>query len=193
LAFVGLLAGLAVWLPARLVPAAGPVEPQQLPRRFAILKDGRLHRTGASQPFTGVLLERYGDGRLQSRSQVLDGRLHGPSEGWHTNGVLQVREHFVAGLSHGCREKWHANGQLQSRASIEQGELHGLFQRWDEQGCLMETQFMKAGVPHGEAVAYHPSGFVKATARFEDGRIVDRNAYSDGERKPAAPATEVEP
>ena len=35
----------------------------------------------------GNMVEYYAPGRLQSRSVVSNGLLHGLSEGWHTNGV----------------------------------------------------------------------------------------------------------
>lgn len=163
-------------------PALPPVDVYlpEIQSAFLSHKGDQLQRDG--RPFNGFVTVHYPDGRLQSRSQVAAGRLQGVSEGWHPNGVLQVREHFVAGVSHGLREKWHANGRLLSRVSIEGGKLNGEFKRWDEAGNLAETLPLKAGEPDGEAVAFHPSGFLKAVARFDRGQMVDQRFFADGER-----------
>lgn len=182
LTLIGLLAGLAVWLPTRLIPSSNPGGPPQLLRQFATLKDGRLHRTGAAQPFTGVLLDHYGSGQLQSRSQVVDGRLHGLSEGWHTNGVLQVREHFQLGVSHGIRTKWHANGAKLSEATIVLGQLEGTFQQWHESGVLARQIEMKSGKPDGWSRAFDDTGALTAQVLLKEGQPVAQVSQPNVER-----------
>ena len=94
----GLLFGLA-WLR----------RPSEAPRKAAmedLLRRGdKMHYRAEENPFTGFMLEQYASGQLKSRSFLLDGVLHGVSEGWYPNGVLQVREHFENGASVGSQEK----------------------------------------------------------------------------------------
>ena len=40
---------------------------------------------------------------------------------------------------------------------------------------------MKNGQPDGVAVAYYPSGFVKARTKVENGKVIDRNTWVDGQ------------
>src|SRR5207247_3855370 len=68
--------------------------PPEVLRADLVLQDGRLHRLGEATSFSGLMIQRYANGGLQSRSTVFEGLLDGLSEGWFTNGQLQVSEHF---------------------------------------------------------------------------------------------------
>ena len=167
--------GLAAWLvfprPSETVPAQ--VAPRELERTELKLVEGRLHRVGETNAFTGLLLDRYPDGTLRSRASVRDGRLEGLCEGWSPNGVLEVSEHFRDGVSHGLRTKWYPNGVRRSEATIERGRIHGHFQRWHEDGSLAESVSMVGGVPHGISRAYHPGGALKAEVMLDQGKVVE--------------------
>lgn len=141
------------------------------------LVDGQLRRKGDATPFTGVMIERYPDGKPKSRSAISNGVMHGVSEGWFTNGVKQVTEHFLSGTSHGQRTKWHLNGMKQSEAQIANGKLTGQFRRWDEQGKLSEEIEMVNGEPHGLSRAYHPDGTLKAEVRLDKGKVIDQKFF----------------
>lgn len=145
--------------------------------------DGRLHLKGSDEPFTGFMVDHYPDGLLKSRSALVEGRVHGISEGWHPNGVLEVREHFVDGVSHGERSRWFQSGARQSTVEIVEGKLHGLFQRWHESGALAERVEMRDGKPDGASTAYFPSGYLRAYVEMEEGRIVQQQFWEDGETR----------
>jgi antitoxin component YwqK of YwqJK toxin-antitoxin module len=158
--------------------------PQATHRTNLVLQAGHWLLAGTTNLFTGLLLDTYEDGLRKSLSAVTNGLLHGLSTGWHTNGQQQVEEHFVAGVSHGPRIKWHPSGQKLSEVMIIDGQLHGTFRRWDESGTLTEEIEMKAGQPDGLSRAYYPSGALKTQVRLEQGRVIERQSWHDGE-KPA--------
>lgn len=179
--FGSLLGGLLAAAFTGCSPTAPTAPPPEVPRSSLVLKDGKLFRPAQGEPFTGTVVEYYAPGRLQSRSVVSNGLLHGLSEGWHTNGVRQVAENFVAGISEGVRMKWHPNGTKLSEANIAGGKLNGTFRRWDESGKLAEQIELVDDQPHGESVAYFPSGCVKTRVRLERGQVVNRETFKDGE------------
>lgn len=152
------------------------------------LREGRLYRRGEAAPFTGVMIERYPEGALLSRSSVVAGRLHGLSEGWYPDGQLQVRETFVHGVSHGLRTKWHPNGATQTVATIVEGQLHGRFLRWHENGLLAEDLHLNRGTPDGWSQAFHPDGRLKARVRLEHGRVVEQQFWPEGAEGNKPPA-----
>lgn len=168
-------------------PVAAPPE---VPRSSLVLKDGRLYRPSQSAPFTGTVVEHYPAARLQSRSVVSNGLLHGLSEGWYTNGVRQVAENFVGGFSEGVRLKWYSDGAKLSEAAISAGKLNGTFRRWHESGQLAEQIELRDDQPHGESLAYYPSGFLKTRLRMERGQLVTTESFKDGE-VPGPPAPTV--
>ena len=165
-------------------PTAGvAITLPELARTNLLLIDGRWHRIGQSNAFTGFLIDRYGNGTLCSRSAVSNGVLHGISEGWYTNGQRQVSERFVEGVSNGRRTKWYPNGMKLSESEIVAGKFHGTFRRWTESGTLTEQVGFANGHPHGLAMAYFPSGCLKSRATMQEGKVVAQRSWSDGEQK----------
>lgn len=167
--------------------------PPEVPRSSLVLKDQHLYRPTQAAPFTGTVVEYYSPGRLQSRSWVSNGLLHGVSEGWYTNGTIQVQEYFVAGKSHGVRTKWYPNGTKLSEAAIADGKLNGTFRRWFENGTLAEQIELRDDQPTGLSLAYYPSGCLKVRARVENGRVLDKHTFADGEVKSPPVVTAVAP
>lgn len=180
------LVGLAVtcW-PRRAAP------PQEPPTRLLsdlILVDGRLYPRGNAQaPFSGWVVEHYVDGALKSRSQTVDGRLEGVSEGWHPNGQAQVREHFVAGVAEGPVTKWYPNGQVLSEGMARQGRLEGTFRRWHDNGQLAEEVTLHHGEPQGLSRAWFPNGQLKAEVLLEAGQVVRQQFWSEDSQPLPAP------
>lgn len=151
-------------------------------RRDALnLRDGKRYAKGATDPFTGLMTEFYGNGVLQSRSVISNGLLEGLSEGWYTNGMKQVEELFRGGVSDGLRVKWYENGKKLSEAPIVAGKIEGVFKRWYDNGALAEEIFMRNGTPDGLARSYYPDGGRKTEAHLSNGTVVDQKTWTDGE------------
>src|SRR5262245_17549770 len=96
---------------------------------------------------------------------------------------LQVAEHFQTGVSHGLRTKWYPNGVKLSEGEIVDGKFQGTFRRWDETGSLAEQVEFAEGQPHGLSLAYYPSGFLKTRVTMHQGKVLERDSWSDGETK----------
>lgn len=161
--------------------------PAELSRTNLLLEAGRLRQLGSATPFSGTMVEHYPDGVLRSRSAVVDGLLHGVSEGWYTNAQLQVAEHFQRGVSHGLRTKWYPDGAKQSEAQIADGKLNGTFRRWHENGALSEQAEFVAGQPEGISLAYFQSGSLKARVIMKAGQSIEQQFWKDGQRGPSSP------
>lgn len=179
-AIIALCVGAAIvmFLTSRL-----PAPPLEVLRSELMLADGKLHRIGDTNLFNGWMVELYTDGVVRSRSQVANGLLNGVSEGWSEDGQLVVRETFSNNISNGLRTKWHPNGTKLSEATIENGKVVGEFKRWHDNGELAELLRLKDGEPEGESWAFYPSGYARAMTRHENGSLVHRGAWRDGEHK----------
>jgi antitoxin component YwqK of YwqJK toxin-antitoxin module len=148
-------------------------------RRDLVLKDGRLYLPNSTAPFSGVMLDRLPNGILLSRSMVLEGKLHGLSEGYYTNGQIQVRELFLAGTSHGLRTKWHPNGLKLSQGRIIRGNFEGTFRRWHSNGNLAEQYQMVNGQPEGLAESWYPTGAPQSRAIVRNGKPTELQRWPD--------------
>lgn len=179
-----------LWRDQNPSPSVGSAltPPVELLRSELELADGRLCPVGTTNAFTGVMVERYPDGGLRSRSAVANGLLNGLSEGWFTNKQLQVSEHFTNGVSHGLRVKWHANGLKAAEAQIVDGKLHGRFVSWHESGTKAAEVEFHQGQPDGISSAYFPSGALKSQVTMRDGAVIDRKDWKDGELARVDPA-----
>lgn len=179
IAAVALLA--LILVPRVMRRSASPAQaaPSELTRQ-----EGRLFLLGKDRPFTGLLVESYPDGSIRSRSALVEGLLHGVSEGYYTNGQLEVQEEFRHGVAHGIRTKYHPNGNIKSQGAILDGQIDGIYRCWNDHGFLESEVEMRRGQVHGLSRAYYPSGCLRTLARLEDGQILEQQSWADGERKP---------
>lgn len=175
----GLALALVLWPSLRPPPAANLPE---LVRTNLVLLGGLWCQVGHTNPFTGVLLEYYSDGALQSRSMISNGLLNGLSEGWFTNRQLQIRETYRTNFSDGLRVKWYPDGKKHSEATIVLGQMQGVFRRWHENGMLAEEIPMRDGKIEGTGRTYYESGFLKTELTIHDGKVVDQNSWPDGQQ-----------
>ena len=145
-------------------------------------REGRFFRRGTSNLFTGWITDHFENGEVRLRSAVVDGRLHGISEGWTTNGVRNLREEFFDGQPHGPRVTWHDSGQKRSEGQLASGVQEGLYRLWNEDGTLSAEAFFAGGKPHGTSLLWYPSGFLKSEVVMERGTFRSRQDFQDGER-----------
>ena len=149
-------------------------------------RDEKFYQRGASVPFTGWMTDHFTNGAVKLRSAVVDGLLHGESEGWHENGAPELLEHFQRGVPEGSRVTWHANGQKRSEGRLVAGQQQGLYRQWDEEGNLAAEAEFESGKPHGLSLAWYPSGCLKAEVMMKHGVVQARHVYPDGARREPA-------
>ncbi len=149
-----------------LVPA------EQVSRNQLVLQQGRLMKTSQTNAFSGLMVEFYPDGTLQSRSVVSNGLLHGQSKGWHTNGVLAITEGFVSGKSHGTRTKWDASSNRIAETDIREGEIEGLHREWHTNGKPSMEVTMARDKAHGVARKWSLEGELAGQWVLSNGVVV---------------------
>ena len=171
LAALGLVFVVAYLDSRRRVPTAQPVV--EVDRKELVLQGGHLVRNGESNAFTGLMVEFYPDGTLQSRSVVSNGVLHGLSEGWHTNGILAVQETFVLGRSEGVRTKWDSASNRIAESSIHDAKIHGFHREWHTNGQLALEAAMSEGLPHGRVQKWSPAGVLIGQWVLSNGIVLE--------------------
>lgn len=184
-AFILLLVvtGFMAWRGFQLRPTPA-IELEEVSRLSLELREGRLYHTNATVPFNGMITERYSEGGLKSRSEIVEGWLHGVSEGWYTNRQMQVQEHFLTNVSNGLRRKWYDDGRLLSETQIEQGAHHGRYRRWHANGQLAEDLQMLHGKAQGLSQAFHEDGSLQARVQMDQGQVIESEYWEQGEKQP---------
>jgi antitoxin component YwqK of YwqJK toxin-antitoxin module len=148
-----------------------------------LLKSGDLILDPQHQiPYSGWVRETYPDGvQIKSRSRMKDGKLHGESSGYFSNGNLQVMEHFQKGVSHGKRLRFNEDGSKSAEEPIVEGQFHGVVLKWHSNGQLAESIEYNHGIPHGDASAWFDDGTVRSRAHFKNGAMMDQQFWKQGE------------
>ena len=168
LVLVSLVVGLRRWQTPGLVESGV----ETVGRDRLVLREGRWMKTDETNAFTGMMVEFYPDGTMQSRSAVSNGLLHGLSEGWWTNAVLAVREMFREGRSHGLRTKWDIEGRRIAEADIRDGRIDGFHREWHTNGQLVVEVTMAAGQPQGVSRKWNPEGALVGQWSLSNGVVV---------------------
>ena len=169
--FLALLA-LVVGLRRSQTPGLSEAGVETVGRDRLVLREGRWMKTDETNAFTGLIVEFYPDGTLQSRSAVSNGVLHGVSEGWWTNAVLAVRETFREGRSHGLRTKWDEIGNRIAETDIRAGGIEGLHREWHTNGKPSLEVTMARGKAHGLARKWSLEGQLAGQWVLSNGAVV---------------------
>jgi antitoxin component YwqK of YwqJK toxin-antitoxin module len=163
------------WISQQQQPAPVEVE-RELLLSLVSRSNDMMFASGATEPFTGSVVEYYKNGQLKSKTEVAEGKLQGVSHGYFTNGQMQVEEFFTNGVSHGVRKKWHMNGTLLSEGEIMGGKFHGAFKKYHENGKLAQEVMLSNGVPHGVSRAWDTNGTLLNTVEMRNGEKVGEKA-----------------
>jgi len=150
-----------------------PIEAnRELLLSLIVRSNDMMFASGATNPFSGSVVEYYSSGKLKSKTEILSGKLHGVSHGYFTNGQMQVEEFFTNGVSHGVRKKWHTDGQLLSEGEIIGGQFHGAFKKYHENGKMAQEVMLSNGVPHGISRSWDTNGTLVNTVEMANGKKI---------------------
>lgn len=109
-----------------------------------IERDDRLRITYEGEPFTGELVDRWGD-QLLALTTYHEGWPDGPSMEWYEDGTLRSEGMNRHSQAVGVHEQWHRNGRLavEKRFDDEGHLVHD--KHWDEEGN--PVPFRRTGMP----------------------------------------------
>ena len=75
------------------------------------------------EPFTGVSIQRYSDGSLDSLVHLVDGVAHGVTVSWRLNGQIALYREMAHDVRHGLSIEWAEDGTKLSEANYHDGRL----------------------------------------------------------------------
>lgn len=86
-------------------------------------------------PFTGIGCDYFGDGRVSSEIQFVDGHQEGPSREWYDDGTLKSEGPYLGDGVHGDLTEWYPNGRVKEHSRCEFGICIEC-KTWNEAGEL---------------------------------------------------------
>ena len=177
LAGLFLVFGFVAWHGMRQSVAPAAQAAREVGLKEIQFRENRAYFRNESNLFSGIVMDRYGDGALKSKSDFSNGVMHGLSRGWYTNGSNQIVEHFVRGVSDGIRTKLYPSGQKMSEAMVQSGQLQGVYRRWHENGLLSDEVPLSNNVPHGISRSFHADGTPNSEALMNMGVVVQQKSF----------------
>ncbi len=107
------------------------------------------------EPFTGLAVEYWPNGKKKVEVDYLDGKPHGREIRWYENGRKKSEIECREGVAHGKAVSWYGNGRKESEAQWDDGKRQGRSAWWYENGQM------------GEELEYR------------DGKVVRRQAWDN--------------
>jgi antitoxin component YwqK of YwqJK toxin-antitoxin module len=101
-----------------------------------VVRDDGYYFHWNGQPFTGIAIESFPEGPLQSETYYADGIENGPRRAWYPSGKLMEEANLWYGGIHGHERTWDEQGRLRSEKLGEFG-ITLSEKRWDEEGRLV--------------------------------------------------------
>ena len=120
--------------------------------------------------FTGVLFADYPGGAVKKETGYRNGKRHGESLRWYSDGSLGNRTVFVDGSRDGEAVGWWPNGQLQFIRTYRADLLEGETLEWNENGQLRYRQNFTSGREDGLQQGWHEDGESSFNYVYRNGR-----------------------
>ncbi|HBF88932.1 MAG TPA: hypothetical protein DDX39_09850 [Bacteroidales bacterium] len=131
------------------------------------LIEGLMYKNGTSEPFTGLCVEKYENGKKGMEGNYKEGKKEGLWVWWYQEGKKKRESNYVNDKKHGLTTYWFKNGHLQSESKYENDELHG-----------KSTWYFQNGQKKKSAV-YNNGLFIGSIVWDETGNVLENNLPKD--------------
>lgn len=141
---------------------------------------GSSHKTEKRTLSNGIqvgFVEYYWipSGELRKKFPLKNGKFHGRSTNFHSNGNLSSEKEWVNGKQHGVQKDYFKNGKLEYEFYFLNGVEHGPIKTFYENGKPKMEGYLKNGWKNGEIKFFDPDGTLnsKKSGFYKDGKKVN--------------------
>ncbi len=150
------------------------VAQDQLQRRA----DGLWYLGNAAAPYTGKAERTHFDGTRISKLHYRNGRQHGPSKFWYTNGKPRSEFHYADGKLDGNSTYYYKDGGIQNLTTYRTGILHGPTIDWWPNGNKSFEEHYANGIPNGTWRGWWPNGKLASEKMYRNRSLVSRREWT---------------
>jgi len=118
----------------------------------------RIFLNNLDKKFTGIVFEKYENGKMKFESTYVNGEAAGIQRGYFENGKLKIETTYVKGVESGIQRSYYENGLIKTELTIKNGMENGNEKRWYENGKLSSEQNYKNGILDGLCRYYRKNG-----------------------------------
>lgn len=135
-----------------------------------------------SPPTTYERIERFENGQISRRSNIVKGKKEGKMTDYYNDGKLMAERYFVQGEQQGRTVIYYSGGQIKEVQHFENGKKQGGDTLWYENGKLQFITTLKDDKKNGYLRKWSQEGELVYEAKFEldtlvevKGQPIDRN------------------
>ena len=97
-------------------------------------RNGVYYEVNEKNPFSGTVVEKYSNGKIQKELHYKVGERDGTWTVWNDSGQKMEELNYRNGQEHGRFTWWSYNGQKTFEVNYTNGQKHGLTTDWHENG-----------------------------------------------------------
>lgn len=125
--------------------------------------------------YTGILSERYANGRPSLWKTLKNGKADGLWLEWYADGTLRYRANWKNNMGEGKWEYFHPNGKLRSESFYVEDRAFGIYRSYYENGQLQTDATYANDKKVGIELNYNIDGTLQSRKRYEDGiQVIDQ-------------------
>ena len=114
-------------------------------------------------PFTGEIVKMYENGKVHSKTNYVNGQMHGVSDSWYADGHLLESRHYTKGYKTGIHKGWWQNSKKKFIYSFnDTGQYEGELLEWTETGQPYKIMNYKNGKEAGHQRIWDEEGNIKS-------------------------------
>jgi antitoxin component YwqK of YwqJK toxin-antitoxin module len=133
------------------------------------MNKGVLFLRSNSSPFTGLVNDKWPNGKLKYQCVYKDGQKDGPELAWHEDGAKKMAAQFKTGNQEGQTQHWWPNGQPMSMMTYLNGKPHGEAKGWHDNGTVARSERYEGGLKMGKSEGW-----------WKNGKLADQTTYLNG-------------
>lgn len=126
-------------------------------------KRGELYyQKGNDTPYTGKVIKRFENGKLEFEVSWKDGLQHGMSVSWRKNGRKHSEANFLNGKHHLQYTYWDEKGQVRGQINFKNGIKDGFSKFWYKNGNRISVEFYEKGLLSIPRTYWYEDGKLKS-------------------------------
>lgn len=125
-----------------------------------------VYKMGSKIPFTGIVFEKYENGKMASEIYYKNGLNDGLLTAWFENGNIAKKWNYSKGEPEGTYAEWWENGQKEQEGINKNGKQEGLLTMWWENGQKKAERNYKNDNINGKVITWFEDGKKQSDGTF---------------------------
>lgn len=150
------------------------VSPKTIKSSDVKFSNGKLILKSTLLPFTGIVTNNYGTGKVLSKGIYKNGQIDGEVIFYYETGKILSKLNYKDGKLSGKATGYYENNNIQWKGNFINAKLNGEFNNYYETGKKLSKLHYKNGRLDGKIFFYYKSGKLKSKELYKDGVKIEK-------------------